>query len=343
MLAIDGSQGEGGGQVLRTSLALSLLRGVPFTMRNIRAGRKKAGLMRQHLVAVQAAAQIGKADVVGAEIGSCDLKFTPRTIAGGHFAFDIGSAGSTTLVLQTILYPLLLGTTEPTLIELSGGTHNPMAPSVDYLERVFMPLVCRMGARMNIALKRHGFYPAGGGAWTAFISPGSKLARLDLPERGATRWQECIAYFAQLPQSIAQREIDTFAAHAAWPSTVCSTKQVRDSAGPGNVVFATVASEHITEGFTSFGERGTRAEDVGASLAQQVKSYMSANVPVGPHLADQLLLPLALGEGGSFRTCAPTLHFETQAAMIRTFLPRTSITLQNEGSGIVLVDVATEG
>src|SRR5258706_4645554 len=176
--------GEGGGQVLRSSLALSLLTSAPLRISRIRAGRARPGLMRQHLVAVHAATSISGAEISGAELGSTELLFRPGAIRGGDYHFAIGSAGSTTLVFQTILLPLILGTTTPSRLSFEGGTHNPMAPPFDFLERVFLPLLARMGAHVDVALARHGFYPAGGGEWSATVHPVERLQRLDLLERG---------------------------------------------------------------------------------------------------------------------------------------------------------------
>ena len=161
MITIDGSYGEGGGQILRTSLALSLVTGKPFSIHNIRAGRKNPGLMRQHLTAVNAAAEIGKAAIKGNSIGSQAFTFNPETIKSGNFHFAIGSAGSCTLVFQTVL-PALMISGGPSEIILEGGTHNPFAPPYDFLEKAFLPVINRMGPRVDAVLEKPGFYPAGG-------------------------------------------------------------------------------------------------------------------------------------------------------------------------------------
>src|SRR5688572_7099138 len=162
MIRIDGSVGEGGGQILRTALSLSLATGTPFQIENIRAGRKNAGLLRQHLTAVLAAAEIGSAETAGASLGSTALTFTPKSVRGGEFRFAVGTAGSATLVFQTILPALLLAGT-PSRVEIEGGTHNMAAPPFDFLKRTFLPVLRRMGANISLELKRYGFYPAGGG------------------------------------------------------------------------------------------------------------------------------------------------------------------------------------
>ena len=192
MLTIDGSMGEGGGQILRSSLALSLVSSTPFRITSIRRGRKKPGLMRQHLTAVRAAAEISGAELSGDAIGSTELTFRPGTVRGGDYRFATGGAGSTTLVFQTVLYPLLLATDTPSTLRFEGGTHNPMAPPFDFIERSFLPLLARMVAPAaaetfaTVALDRCGFYPAGGGAWSASLTPVRGLTHLSLLERGAS-------------------------------------------------------------------------------------------------------------------------------------------------------------
>jgi RNA 3'-terminal phosphate cyclase (ATP) len=320
MLTIDGSMGEGGGQVLRSSLALSLLASAPFRITNIRAGRARPGLMRQHLVAVNAATQIGDAEVTGAEMGSTELVFRPKAIRAGDYSFSIGGAGSTTLVFQTILYPLMLGTNAPSTITFEGGTHNPMAPPVHFLERAFLPVLARMGGRVDIAFERYGFYPAGGGRWTAGVHPASAFERLELLQRGAVRAQSASALIAQIPPSVAVRQLDTLAKALGWDRGWCRPTMIEPAHGPGNALLAIVASDHVTEVFTQFGERGVRAEAIAETLAREVTRYLAAGVPVGEHLADQLLLPMALGRGGVFRTVTPSSHCLTQIELAKLFL-----------------------
>jgi RNA 3'-terminal phosphate cyclase (ATP) len=339
MLTIDGSMGEGGGQVLRSSLALSLLTATPFRITSIRAGRARPGLMRQHLVAVHAATEIGAADVSGAELGSTELVFRPKSVRGGDYTFAIGGAGSTTLVFQTVLYPLLLASNVPSTLKFEGGTHNPMAPPVDFLQTAFVPLLSRMGAHVDIAFERYGFYPAGGGAWSASVYPIKSLARLELVARGEVRSQRAGAIVAQVRSSVAIREVDTLASLLGWDRASCRSLVVQDSRGPGNALLATVESEHVTEVFTGFGERGVRAEDVAERVANETARYLRAGVPIGEHLADQLLLPMALGDGGVFRTLRPSGHCLTQVALLKLFLG-TSPVVTEESEDVWRIDVA---
>jgi RNA 3'-terminal phosphate cyclase (ATP) len=319
VLMLDGSIGEGGGQILRTALGLSLVTGTPFTIERIRAGRENPGLLRQHLTAVKAAAEIGKAEVSGAAIGSRVLTFKPGAVKPGEYSFSVGTAGSATLVLQTVL-PALLVAPGPSRLSLEGGTHNPWAPPFDFLEKAFLPLLARMGAKVTVALSRRGFFPAGGGTFTATIEPSEKLARLDLMERGELRSKRATAIVAALSSDIAKRELQTLGRRLALDRTQLRVVEDRESAGPGNAVMVEVESDHVTEVFTGFGEKRVSAEAVAEKVSEEVRGYLAANVPVGEYLADQLLIPMALARGGSFLTGALSLHATTNIEVIRMFL-----------------------
>jgi RNA 3'-terminal phosphate cyclase (ATP) len=338
MLQIDGSMGEGGGQILRSALSLSLLTQTPFRISKIRAGRKRPGLLRQHFVCVEAAREIGDAEVAGAEMGSTEIVFRPRTLRGGAHTFAIGGAGSTSLVFQTVLLPLLLGASSASTLRFEGGTHNPMAPPVDFLQASFLAQLARMGAKVELSFERHGFYPAGGGAWSAIIHPLEALGRLDLLERGAILARRAVAIVSQVPPRVALRELETLTAALDWPRDCGRPLMVPEPRGPGNVLLATVESEHVTEVFIGFGERGVRAEEVARGVATEVTRYLRAEVPVFEHLADQLLLPMALGAGGAFRTVRPTDHARTHATLVETFLG-VKIAFHEEGEDVFRIEV----
>lgn len=337
MLTIDGSEGEGGGQILRTSLALALVTRTPVRVTHIRARRAKPGLLRQHLAAVRAAANVGAAEVSGAELLSSEVILRPSGIVAGEHRFAIGSAGSTTLVLQTVLPALLLADAPSTLV-LEGGTHNPLAPPFPHVERAFLPLVERMGPVVKARLERAGFFPAGGGRIVVEVTPARALAPLDLLDRGAVRRVSGLATIANLPGSIAVREMETARAVLGGDERDFRPDVLRGVAGPGNVVTVTVESEHVTEVFTAFGERGVRAEHVAEKAAREAKAYLDAGVPVGEHLADQLLLPMALAGHGAFRTVAPSSHTTTQAALLRRILG-AKIAITQETDSAFRVDV----
>ena len=318
MVTIDGSFGEGGGQILRTSLALSLVTGKPFSIHNIRVGRKKPGLMRQHLTAVNAAAEIGMAAIEGNRIGSQAFTFDPETIKPGNFQFAIGSAGSCTLVFQTIL-PALLMAGEPSEIILEGGTHNPFAPPFDFLEKAFLSVINRMGPQVDAVLEKPGFYPAGGGRFKVSISP-AVLNRIDLLERGNIIHKTARASVANLPVKIANRELKVIREKLEWGRELLKAVEVENSQGPGNILTVEVESDNITEVFTGFGEKGVSAEKVAKRAVKAVQEYLALNVPVGRYLADQLLIPMALAGGGKFRTLSPTQHTTTNVDIIKKFL-----------------------
>jgi RNA 3'-terminal phosphate cyclase (ATP) len=319
MIRIDGSFGEGGGQILRTALALSLVTGKPFRIEKIRAGRKNPGLLRQHLTAVDAATQVSRAEVTGAAIGSRELTFAPGSVVAGNYAFAVGTAGSTTLVLQTVLPALLIASGKSKLI-LEGGTHNPFAPPFDFLEKAFLPLVNRMGPRVKAELERPGFYPAGGGKMSVTIEPARELERLDLATRGEVRARRARAVVANLPLSIAERELKVVAQKMSWPRDWMKAESVEGSRGPGNVVTIGIECENVTEVFTGFGERGVRAEAVAEKAAQQARRYLSSEAAVGEYLADQLLIPMSMAGGGTFTTLPLSRHATTNIEVIGKFL-----------------------
>jgi RNA 3'-terminal phosphate cyclase (ATP) len=318
MVRIDGSKGEGGGQVLRTSLALSLVTGTPFQMVNIRAGRQKPGLLRQHLTAVKAAAEVGAAEMVGAELGSRELTFKPRALTAGNYFFAVGTAGSATLVLQTVLPALMLASGPSTLV-LEGGTHNPLAPPFDFLEKAYLPLVRRMGPKVEVVLERHGFFPAGGGKFRVNVEP-APLKPLTLLERGVVKRRQATALIAQIPFDVARRELATVEQELKWRPDELRTQELKRSQGPGNVLWLEVECEHVTEVFTAFGERGVRAEEVAGKAVEEAQRYLEAEVPVGEHLCDQILLLQALAKGGTFRTLPLDGHAETQLETFKHFL-----------------------
>ncbi|HEX2831426.1 MAG TPA: RNA 3'-terminal phosphate cyclase [Thermoanaerobaculia bacterium] len=323
MLTIDGSHGEGGGQIFRSSLSLSLITRRPFRIERLRAGRTKPGLLRQHLTSVLAAAEVGDARVQGAELGSQELTFEPRALRGGTFRFDIGSAGSTMLVLQTILVPLLVAS-EPAELTLEGGTHNPAAPTFEFLRASFLPLLRKMGAHVSIALERPGFFPAGGGRVQVRIEPAT-LRPIAILERGALLAKRARAAVANLPLEIAMRELHEVGWEDARAETLAGAR------GPGNVLSLEAEFENVTEVVTGFGEKGVRGEEVARRARDEMQRYLDSNAAVGEHLADQLLLPMAIAGGGAFSTVEPSAHTTTNAEVIRAFLD-VAVTIERDGA-----------
>jgi RNA 3'-terminal phosphate cyclase (ATP) len=335
MITIDGSQGEGGGQILRTALTLSLITQLPFKIVNIRAGRPKPGLMRQHLVAVEAAAQVGGAIAEGAQIGSRVLVFKPGKIRSGTYNFAIGTAGSVTLVLQTILPALLLANGGSKLV-LEGGTHNPFAPPWDFLAKAFLPVLQKMGAGVSTVLDRFGFYPSGGGQFQVEIEPVKKLSGYTLEKRGETISKSARAIILNIPASVGERECKTLIEMLNWPKEHITIEEVRNSIGTGNAVIVEVRSENITEIFTGFGERGVKAETVATSVVNETREYLASNAAIGVHLADQLMLPFALANSGSYTTLPLSLHSKTNLEVIRLFLD-TKIRVEENNDSCVKI------
>jgi RNA 3'-terminal phosphate cyclase (ATP) len=355
MLTIDGSQGEGGGQILRTALALSLITGKAFNLANIRAKRPKPGLMRQHLACVQAAVAVGGGaahcqalDAASApvQVGSTTLTFTPGPVQGGAFEFAVGSAGSCMLVLQTVLWPLALAA-QPSTLMLRGGTHNPMAPSFTFLQHM-APTFSGAGQPLyTLELLRHGFYPAGGGEVKVQIQPTAPngLGAIHLMERGAlvNAFAECL--HAGIPQGVAERELGVLQRALGWDNTPTNTqlrnRALRANEGPGNVLQVVLQYEHITEVLTAFGSRGVSAEAVAREVLRETKAYLAHSAPVGEHLADQLMIPMALaamrGHEGQYRATVWSEHARTNAQVIAQFLPVAFMT--NEDAKGVVVQV----
>lgn len=321
MITIDGSQGEGGGQILRTALALALVTGQAFRIEHIRAGRKKPGLLRQHLTAVEAATRIGNAEAEGAEIGSLKLTFKPGKVSPGDYSFAVGTAGSATLVLQSVL-PALMLADGPSVLRLEGGTHNPFAPPFDFLTKTFLPVLNRMGPTVTATLERPGFYPAGGGRFQVSVQPVEKLQPVELLERGPITAKRGQVLVAHLAPDIGDRQARMLRNKLSWPDDSIKIVSVRNSAGPGNAVMAEIESESVCEVFTGFGERDVPSGKVVGGVIDQVREYLAASAPVGEYLADQLMIPLALAGGGSYRAVKASLHARTNAAVIGRFLAK---------------------
>ena len=320
MIELDGATGEGGGQILRSALSLAMVTGTPFRIHGIRARRSKPGLMRQHLVAVQAAAEICGARVQGAAVGSQALEFIPGPVKGGDYRFAIGTAGSCTLVLQTVL-PALLQADAPSTLQLAGGTHNPMAPPVQFLQRAFLPRLAEMGANIELTLERFGFYPAGGGEVRVHVDPCPTLRPHAWMERGARKagYDEC--FIAGVPARVAQRELECVGKAMNWGEDQLLSRPLPSEQGPGNALMLTLEYEHVTEVFTAFGAKSVTAEQVARHAVQCARRYLCTPAAVGEYLGDQLMLPLALAGGGGFTVDEVSMHARTNAGVIEMFLP----------------------
>lgn len=322
IVELDGAQGEGGGQILRTALSLSMITGTPFAIRRIRAKRQKPGLLRQHLTAVQAAAEVCGAEVEGAEPGSQALRFSPGAIRAGAYRYAIGSAGSATLVLQTVL-PALWFADGTSTVCVSGGTHNPAAPPVDFLQQAWLPLLRKMGVEMSLCLTRHGFYPAGGGEVQLEVKPVRQLRPLELPQHLPVQSLTATSILSAVPATVARRELEAFVAELGetWGPVQQEVRHLPAHEGPGNVLNVRVDYAAFAEVLTAFGAKGVSAEEVGRRLAHAAKQHLGAANPVGEHLADQLLLPMALAGAGQFFATHASSHLQTNIEVIEKFLP----------------------
>lgn len=332
MIEIDGAQGEGGGQILRSALSLSMITGQPFRLINIRAGRDKPGLLRQHLLAVQAAVAICVARTTPVVLRATSLEFVPGPVRSGDYRFAIGSAGSCTLVLQTLL-PALLHADGPSTVRISGGTHNAMAPPVHFLQRAYGRILKQMGAEVEMTQQRYGFHPAGGGEVLATVQPCQRLRPISLLQRGERKAGYAESVVAGVHVNVAQRELERVADGMGWSGKQLRLVGLPAEQGPGNVLLLTLEHEHVTEVFTSFGEKSLLAETVAKRLLNEVRAYLKTDAAVGEHLADQLLLPMALAGSGSFSCNKVSQHALTNAEVIARFLPvRITFEQQERGS-----------
>ncbi|KPF68584.1 RNA 3'-terminal-phosphate cyclase [alpha proteobacterium AAP81b] len=320
MIIIDGSEGEGGGQIVRNACALSLVTGLPFRITNVRGKRAKPGLMRQHVTAIEAACAIGNARCEGLAVGSGEIAFTPGTVVPGDYRFAVGTAGSTGLVLQTVLMPLVLAAA-PSRLVLEGGTHNMLAPPFEFIAECFLPVLGRMGPRVTARLVRHGFYPRGGGRIEVDIAP-APLVPINADDRGALVARSGIAMIAGLPHEIADREIAAARKGLDWPGDAFAVHALPESSGPGNILLLTAAFANVSEIVSGFGKLGVPAEQLAFKAAARMAGYLESSAFAGPYLADQLMLPFVLAGGGSFTTVKPSQHCLTAADIVAAFTGR---------------------
>jgi RNA 3'-terminal phosphate cyclase (ATP) len=340
VLELDGSFGEGGGQILRTSLALALLTGRSFHLRNIRAGRAKPGLQPQHLMSVRAAATVGQAQMRGATLHSSDLVFEPGTVKAGRYHFPIGTAGATGLVLHTLYLPLALRDDTASDLTLGGGTHVSTSPSFDFLQTTWRAYMERLGLRVRLAMQRPGFYPRGGGQVDVHLAPCGGLRGLHLRERSPVKAATVTSVVAGLPEEIAHRQARRAAYRLKEAGLVVQVREETWVGGPGTVVTVVLDTDPVPTLFFGLGARGKRAERVADEAVDQAVAYLrAAPAAVEAHSADQLVLPLALAEQPStFSVAEVTQHLLTNVAVIRQFVERDIVCEGDEGGpGMVRV------
>ncbi|MEO9595121.1 RNA 3'-terminal phosphate cyclase [Rhodopirellula bahusiensis] len=343
MIEINGREGEGGGQIVRSSLALAAVTGQPVRITNIRGGRKKPGLLRQHLAGVRAIQQVCSGEVSGDQLGSCELTLVPGELSGGDYRFEVGSAGSAVLVAQTIL-PVLLHADAPSTITIGGGTHASWAPPFDFFLRCYLPLLARMNANVDADIESHGFYPAGGGRMVMKVESSTGMNGLELMNRVGRLKPSVTALVSRIAESVGQRECDVIARKTGWDKKAFQVVDVQQAGGPGNVVMIELAFDNVSELIIGFGKVGVKAEQVARAALREARAHLASEVPVGVYLADQLLLPLGLavrnGYRSEFCTGPLSLHSQTHIDVLQRFLDVDIRCVSNENG---TVHVSVEG
>ncbi|MET1257114.1 RNA 3'-terminal phosphate cyclase [Aliikangiella maris] len=331
ILNINGALGEGGGQILRTSLTLAACLQQPISINNIRAGRKKPGLRLQHRACIDAAQQVCNAKVSGNEINSTQIEFIPGPIESGQYQFYTDTAASTTLIFQTVM-PVLSLANRLSRIELGGGTHNPLAPSYEFLTKSFLQVIRKMGICIDHQISAFGFFPAGKGVWQATISPRTTGIALNLNQQGKIISQKATVYHSLIPTHVAARELAQIKKRLGWTGAQLAHHPAR-SVGSGNLISLAINFENLSVVFDAIGQKGISAEKVADNVIKQYLNYVKSTAVVDEYLADQLMLPMALFNGGRFITASLSQHAITNACIINQFIPET-ITITPLGMGL---------
>lgn len=321
MIEIEGSFGEGGGQILRSALTLSLLTQKPFRIRNIRIRRKQPGLRAQHLASVRAAKMVGQARVDGDYFESQDLQFEPQGLVAGDYRIDIGTAGACSLVIQTIFLPLAFAD-HTSSVTVTGGTHVPWSPTFDYIKMVWMPVMSNLGCPANIEMTTAGFYPMGGGRIQLSIEPNRGMKGLTKMTPSQSQRLHGQSLIVNLPESVGHRQREQMLARLNEDDLPAVIEAGRlDSPGKGSAVFITGVQEPSYFGFSALGERGKRAELVADEAIDRLRAFQQSGAPVDRFLADQLLIPLSIApEVSRFRIERVSQHFETNVGIVKKFL-----------------------
>jgi len=338
MILIDGRTGEGGGQILRTALSLSAATGKAFRLIHIRRKRNKPGLRHQHLACVNAAAEICGARCKGNVLESLELEFAPGPIRGGEYFFNIPTAGSTMQVVQTAL-PILARAASTSTVKIRGGTHNPGAPPFEFFTTSFLPLLKQLGVAAELQIRKHGFYPVGGGEIVATVHPNRNPAPiLSLQQRGEADTANAEILISWLPRSIAERERKILQQKLHWGEGKITITEIEDSPGPGNVLMIRVKYGAQTFLFTAFGQRGKSAEQVAAEACDMFIGFRLSKAALDEHLANQILPYLALANGGVYTAQSLSLHTKTNIEVIKRFLDvKIEVKKKDDGCFEILV------
>ncbi len=327
MIVIDGSFGEGGGQILRTSIGLAAALGVPVRIFNIRAKRRNPGLQRQHMTAVRVLAEISRARVEGLHLGSTELLFEPRTLRGGRYRFDIGTAGSVTLVIQALL-PVLPFVPEPIEIEIRGGTDVPWSPPVDYVKHVLIPILSRMGYRMELEVVRRGHYPRGGGIVVLRSQPSGRIQAVELSQRGELVKIRGFSHAVKLPKHVAERQAkaaeERLRNAVRVPIEIATEWYPPDKdphLGPGSGIVLVAECRSSLLGADALGAKGKRAEEVGREAADKLLEELGSGAALDRHMGDMIVAPAALACGTTVFTASRfTMHAYTVMEIVKKFL-----------------------
>ncbi len=341
MIEIDGGEGEGGGQILRSALTLSLLTGKPFKLINIRANRPKPGLAAQHLACVRAASQISGAIYKGGTLGSSVLHFEPGPVKAGDYSFPINTAGATALVLHSVYLPLALRGGGPSTVRITGGTHVKAAPTYHFLEATWAGYLAKLGIDIALEMIRPGFYPRGGGEIAATIQPCSRVRGLNLLKCLALTTAGGFAGTADLPASVGKAMARRLKHKLKMADVESHIPEETWTNGPAAVAGVIFRQAPVPTVFTALGERGKPAEAVADDAVEEALAYRASGCPVDPHSADQIVLPLAFGADASeFAVSEVTNHLLTNIATIRRFVNR-EIACEGfaGGKGIVRIGV----
>jgi RNA 3'-terminal phosphate cyclase (ATP) len=334
MILIDGRFGEGGGQILRTALSLSAATGKSFRIIHIRKKRSKPGLRHQHLACVNAAAEICHARCKGNVLKSLDLEFIPQAICAGQYCFAIPTAGSAMQVLQTVL-PVLSRAEQSSTVTVRGGTHNPGAPPFEFFTASFLPLLQPLGIRAEMQIRKHGFYPVGGSEIVASIYPQNPGAKpLSLHHRGEPNTAGAEILISWLPRTVAERESRVLQRRLSWTDGKIKIREITDSPGPGNVIMIRVIYGAQTYLFTAFGQRGKPAEEVAAEACETFINFRLSKAALDEHLANQVLLYMALNNGGAYTAQGLSMHTRTNIEVIKRFLENKIEIKKNDDGGV---------
>lgn len=341
MIELDGSEGEGGGQILRSALTLSILTRRPFKLINIRANRSKPGLQPQHLMCARAAGTICNGTYKGASVGSSSLYFEPGTVKSGKYTFGIGTAGATSLVLHTVFLPLALRGDQPSEVAITGGTHNQHAPCFHFLQTTWAAYLSRMGISIDLDMKRPGFYPRGGGEIRAVIHPCSRVGGISLANCPELTTAGGFSAFAGLPESVGRRQARRMSVKLK-SAGIESHLPIEEwhAANPCTVAAVIFRQAPVPPLFFGLGERGKPVEAVADEAVEEAIAFRDARCPIDPHSADQLLLPLVFSSAESeYRTSQVTRHLTTNIMTVRKFVER-GIELEGEEGATGIVRIA---